>query len=85
MRYMLDTNVLIYLIKNKSIEIISHINEMNDSDTLSMSFISYAELLKGAEGSIKRELVLKKLQHSRRRYLLRTKLIKSFAQSTQNI
>lgn len=62
MRYMLDTNILIYLIKHKSIEIINHINKLNDNDTLSMSFISYAELLKGAEGSIKKEQVLKQIK-----------------------
>ena len=62
MRYMLDTNILIYLIKTKSVEIINHINALKEDDGLCMSYVSYAELLKGAEGSTKKEKVLKQIK-----------------------
>lgn len=61
MRYMLDTNILIYLIKNKPPEIAERINALDPSDELWMSFITYAELLKGAERSTRKSEVLKRL------------------------
>lgn len=61
MRYMLDTNILIYLIKNKPPGIAERINELDPSDELCMSFVTFAELLKGAEGSTRKSEVLKRL------------------------
>ena len=61
MRYMLDTNILIYLIKNKPPEIAERINALDPSDELCMSFITYAELLKGAERSTRKSEVIKRL------------------------
>jgi tRNA(fMet)-specific endonuclease VapC len=49
MKYMLDTNIIIYLIKNKPPTVADRINSMSTDDTLCMSFVTYAELLKGAE------------------------------------
>ena len=61
MRYMLDTNILIYLIKRKPPAIADHINTLDEAATLCMSFFTYAELLKGAERSVKKAEVLRQL------------------------
>ena len=61
MRYMLDTNILIYLIKNKPPSIAERINALDPGDELCMSFVTYAELLKGAERSARKPEVLKQL------------------------
>ena len=45
---MLDTNTLIYFIKNKPPSVAERINALNEDDVLCMSFVTYAELLKGA-------------------------------------
>ncbi|MBE9591272.1 type II toxin-antitoxin system VapC family toxin [Moraxella sp. K127] len=51
MKYMLDTNTLIYFIKNKPPAVREKINRMLGKHELCMSFITYGELLKGAYGS----------------------------------
>ncbi|CDH43914.1 MAG: type II toxin-antitoxin system VapC family toxin [Candidatus Competibacteraceae bacterium] len=61
MRYMLDTNILIYLIKRKPPAVADHINALDEDTVLCMSFLTYAELLKGAERSIKKVEVLRQL------------------------
>ena len=61
MIYMLDTNVLIYLIKNKPPSIATRVNELDKDAVLCMSFISYAELLKGAEKSTRKGETLQQL------------------------
>ncbi len=61
MRYMLDTNILIYLLKNKPPSIADKINNLPASDELIMSFVTYAELLKGAENSQRKDKVLAQL------------------------
>lgn len=61
MIYMLDTNILIYFIKNKPPSIAETINALDKDDVLCMSFITYAELLKGAERSTRKTQVLLQL------------------------
>lgn len=61
MIYMLDTNILIYLIKNKPPSVAETINALDKDDLLCMSFITYAELLKGAERSTRKAQVLLQL------------------------
>jgi tRNA(fMet)-specific endonuclease VapC len=58
---MLDTNTLIYFIKNKPPGVAARINALGDDDVLCMSFVTYAELLKGAERSTRKAEVLRKL------------------------
>lgn len=58
---MLDTNILIYLIKNKPPSIAETINALDKDVVLCMSFITYAELLKGAERSTRKAQVLLQL------------------------
>ena len=61
MRYMLDTNILIYLLKNKPESVVSRVNALEEDDQLCMSFVTYAELLKGAERSTRKDKVLRNL------------------------
>jgi tRNA(fMet)-specific endonuclease VapC len=59
--YLLDTNILIYLIKNRPPQVAERIDQLADGDSLAMSFITWAELLRGAEGSQRREATLQQL------------------------
>ena len=61
MIYMLDTNILIYLLKNKPPTVAERINSLDTESSLCMSFFTYAELLKGAERSTRKTQVLKQL------------------------
>lgn len=61
MNYMLDTNILIYLIKMKPPGVVRRVNALREEDRLCMSFVSYAELLKGAERSSRKTEVLRQL------------------------
>jgi len=61
MKYMLDTNIVIYFIKNKPPTVAERINALNADATLRMSFFTYAELLKGAERSTRKAEVLRRL------------------------
>jgi len=60
-KYMLDTNILIYFIKHKPLSVAQRINALGDEANLCMSFFTYAELLKGAERSSKKSVVLRQL------------------------
>ena len=51
MIYLLDTNILIYLTKNRPPQVADRIDAISDEDSLAMSFVTWAELLRGAEGS----------------------------------
>ncbi len=62
MNYMLDTNILIYLIKNKPPSVAERINALSSNDQLCMSFFTFAELLKGAERSSRKPEVLRQLE-----------------------
>lgn len=62
MKFILDTNTLIYLIKNKPPTVAERLNALGDEDAVFMSFVTYAELLKGAEGSARRAEVLRQLE-----------------------
>jgi len=59
--YMLDTNILIYLIKNKPASVADRINALDSNVELCMSFFTFAELLKGAERSTRKPDVLRRL------------------------
>ncbi len=62
MIYLLDTNILIYLLKNHPPSVAQRVDALSEDDRLCMSFITWAELLKGAEGSIRKPDVLRRLQ-----------------------
>jgi tRNA(fMet)-specific endonuclease VapC len=59
---MLDTNTLIYFIKNKPPSVADRINALGEDDVLCMSFVTFAELLKGAERSTRKAEVLRRLE-----------------------
>ena len=61
MRYMLDTNILIYLIKNKPAAVAERVNALDSQAELCMSFFTFAELLMGAERSTRKPDVLRRL------------------------
>lgn len=50
MRYMLDTNICIYLIKHKSPQVFEKLQEHNP-DEICISVVTYAELVHGVEKS----------------------------------
>lgn len=58
---MLDTNILIYMIKRKPPSVIERFSRCAPSDELMMSFVTYAELLKGATRSAQRQRVEEQL------------------------
>ena len=51
MKYLLDTNILIYLMKNKPASVAHRINDLPGNAEIGMSFITYAELLIGVARS----------------------------------
>jgi len=59
--YLLDTNILIYLIKQRPPHVAGRIDRLPSSDRLAMSFITWAELLQGAVGSSRRDQVERQL------------------------
>ena len=61
MIYMLDTNILIYLLKNKPPTVAERINSLDTESSLCMSFFTYAEMLKVAERSTRKSQVIKQL------------------------
>lgn len=61
MIYLLDTNILIYLIKNQPPTIAQKVNALPPDARLGMSFITWAELLKGAERSTRKAETLRRL------------------------
>ena len=62
MTYLLDTNILIYLIKNQPPAIAQHVDALPGETRLVMSFITWAELLKGAQRSTRKPEVLRRLE-----------------------
>lgn len=54
MIYLLDTDTLIYLVKHQPPAVATRVDKLGVEDRLGMSFVSYAELLKGAERSARR-------------------------------
>jgi tRNA(fMet)-specific endonuclease VapC len=59
--YLFDTNSLIYLIKHRPPGVAERINALPADSALCMSFVTFAELLKGAERSTRKADVLQRL------------------------
>ena len=62
MIFLLDINILIYLIKNQPPAITQRVNALPEDARLCMSFITWAELLKGAERSMRKPEVVRRLE-----------------------
>jgi tRNA(fMet)-specific endonuclease VapC len=60
--YLLDTNILIYLIKHQPQAVAQRVDALPKDARLCMSFITWAELLKGAQRSIRKAEVLRRLE-----------------------
>lgn len=61
MIWMLDTNTLIHLIKNQPPGLAERIDALPPDDPLCMSYVSWAELLKGAQRSQRKAETLRRL------------------------
>lgn len=61
MIYLLDTNILIYLIKQQPAAVALRVDALPEADELAMSFVTWAELLKGAQRSTRQAQVLQRL------------------------
>jgi len=59
---MLDTNILIYLIKHKPRSVVDQVNALGRSAELCMSFFTFAELLMGVERSTQKAATLQRLE-----------------------
>ena len=70
MIYLLDTNILIYLIKNQPPAVAERVNRLSPEDDLAMSYVSYAELLMGAERSSQRERTIQRLERLRQEIIV---------------
>lgn len=62
MIFLLDTHILIHLIKNQPPAIAQRVNALPEDARLCMSFITWAELLKGAERSVRKPEVVRRLE-----------------------
>ena len=71
MIYLLDTNILVYLIKNQRPELAQRVDVLPEDARLCMSFITWAELLKGAERSTRKADVLRRLDQLSRQVPIR--------------
>jgi tRNA(fMet)-specific endonuclease VapC len=60
--YLLDTSILIYLIKNQPPAIAKRVDGLPEDARLCMSFVTWAELLKGAERSTRKLEVRRRLE-----------------------
>ena len=58
---MLDTNTVIYLMKHRPPSVAENVNALASDSELCMSFVTYAELLKGAERSNRKPEVLRRI------------------------
>lgn len=59
---MLDTNTLIYCLNKRPPAVAERISALAAGDAPCMSFVTYAELLKGAHGSVHKAAVLASLE-----------------------
>ena len=62
MIFLLDTDTLIYLIKHKPATVAARVDALEEGARLGMSFVSFAELLKGAQRSSRKADVLAQLE-----------------------
>jgi tRNA(fMet)-specific endonuclease VapC len=60
--YVLDTDILVYLIKHQPPAIAQRVDALQEDARLCMSFVTWAELLKGAERSTRKPDVIRRLE-----------------------
>jgi tRNA(fMet)-specific endonuclease VapC len=59
---MLDTNILIYLLKHRPPAVAVRLDALDADDTVCMSFITFAEMLGGAERSSRKPEAVRRLE-----------------------
>lgn len=59
---MLDTNTLIYLLKHRPPAVAARLDALDLDDTVCMSFVTFAELLAGAERSSRKPETVRRLE-----------------------
>lgn len=62
MKYMLDTNILIYLLKHRPPKVAARLDAVDEDDTVCMSFVTFAEMLAGAERSSRKPETVRRLE-----------------------
>lgn len=62
MKYMLDTNILIYLVRHRPPAVAARLDALDVDDTVCMSFVTFAELLGGAERSSRKPEAVRRLE-----------------------
>ncbi len=62
MKYMLDTNILVYLLKHRPYAVAARLDALDVDDTVCMSFITFAEMLGGAERSSRKPETVRRLE-----------------------
>ncbi|MDP1606075.1 MAG: type II toxin-antitoxin system VapC family toxin [Rhodocyclaceae bacterium] len=62
MIYLLDTDTLIYLIKHRPASVATRVDALSADDRLGMSFVTWAELQKGAERSSRKTETRRRLE-----------------------
>jgi tRNA(fMet)-specific endonuclease VapC len=60
MRYMLDTNICIYIAKQKPLEVLAHFNQLAAGE-VAMSIVTYGELRFGAQKSSRSDAAIRSL------------------------
>jgi tRNA(fMet)-specific endonuclease VapC len=61
-KYMLDTNILVYLLKHRPPTVAARLDALDVDDTVCMSFITFAELLTGAQRSSRKPETVRRLE-----------------------
>jgi tRNA(fMet)-specific endonuclease VapC len=61
-KYMLDTNILIYLLKHRPPAVAVRLDALDADDTVCMSIITFAEMLGGAERSSRKPEAVRRLE-----------------------
>jgi len=61
-KYMLDTNILIYLLKHRPPAVAARLDALDVDVTVCMSFITFAEMLGGAERSSRKPEAVRRLE-----------------------
>ena len=62
MKYMLDINILVYLLKHRPYAVAARLDALDVDDTVYMSFMTFAEMLGGAERSSRKPEPVRRLE-----------------------
>lgn len=63
MKYLLDANIIIYLMKHRPPAVAARLDALDRDDVVCMSFVTFAELLAGANRSARKLEAVRRLEH----------------------